>query len=102
MLVMRMRGYQRGVIRVRMGVVPVQLFAATPDLVAVTGKPGRDQIKTYNFQYAQAKIVMEEHVTLNRGYITGLTDDGKRGHLNAGIIVLQRVDEQLIVQQCAA
>jgi hypothetical protein len=58
----------------RLGVIPAQLFAATPDFVAVAGKPRWSQIKTYDFQYVQAKIVRKEQITLNRGYVAGLAD----------------------------
>ena len=59
------------------------------------------KLDVYGSTLTEARQGLSERA-VRRGIVTGLTDNGKHGHPNAGMIVLQRIDEQLIVQQRAA
>lgn len=57
---MWMSSQQCRIIGMRLGIIPIQLFAATPDLVAVTGKLRGSQIKAYNFQHPQTQVITKK------------------------------------------
>ena len=99
MFMMGISAGQRRIVRVRLRVVPVQLFAATPDLVAIAFDDQRAGIPGQAFVRHQAMSAGEGQFTAELGQQPATSNHDQRRAQDARKLLGQAVDKGFILMQ---
>jgi len=95
-LMVGMRGGQRGVIGVRLGIIPVELLATAPDLIAVSCDSPMSSSKSQSFGYAEDDVIGKKELTLQYTNAHPTADENQRGLADRRKVLRNGVDKVLI------
>ncbi|MBK1720517.1 hypothetical protein CKO27_23385 [Thiocystis violacea] len=97
--VVRMRGGEVGIIRVRLRVVPVEQLAILPDLIAILANPAWRVLESQPFAHVQADALVEFQLASQDRHGRAATNHHQGRAPNGCKLAAELVDERLVVSE---